>query len=97
MALKFLGIQIFLITTLAALSQYKIPDFSQSSWQIARFLTPYGIVENYIYKNNSVMWSFYKDISENPIAFSEVAIGAMIFTYLLLAISAFYFLRNINN
>ncbi len=69
-AFRFISIQIFLILALSGLSIYQIPDLSEVDWQTVLFLTPYGIVSNFIHRQDSVMWSFYSDISSGQLDLS---------------------------
>lgn len=81
---KFLVIQLFLISILAIISQYQIPDLTDSSWSTALFLTPSGIITNYLNKDNSVLWSFYMDPSEGQINLSSMQLLGMLLTYLMM-------------
>ncbi len=84
--------QISLILGLALASGYQVPDLSQANWSTVLFLTPAGIVQNYLEKNSSVLWSFYSDISSGQ-SFSLGQGLLMTGLYLGLMISAWIFLR----
>lgn len=55
---------------LALISEYPVPDFSQGNWDTTLFLTPYGIINNHLHKDTSVLWTFYSDISSGNLELS---------------------------
>ncbi len=54
--------QIVCLVGISFLSHYKIPDLSDTTWDSALFLTPVGILKNFMNKS-PVMRSFYSDFS----------------------------------
>lgn len=94
---KFGVIQISLILGLALVSGYQVPDLSQANWDTALFLTPSGIIQNYLNQDTSVLWSFYGDPSSGQVSFSTINGIMMLALYLGLLLSAWLFLKNPEN
>lgn len=84
MSKRFLVIQFVLISLLAVISHYQVPDLTDSNWTTALFLTPSGIISNYINRDTTVIWSFYSDPSEGQISLSSLQMFGMLFVYLLM-------------
>lgn len=84
MLYQSLAIQIVIIYLLSCFANYHIPDVSQINWDIALFLTPYGIVNNFLNRNTSVMWSFYTDISKGQLQLNQNQIILMSTLYVFL-------------
>lgn len=89
MSYKFLGIQLFLISLLSLISGYQIPDLNDSNWQTAMFLTPYGIIDNFLHKDQSVLWTFYFDASAGQTQLSTMSSFSMLVVYFVLLFSAY--------
>jgi hypothetical protein len=91
---NFLCIQALLILMLSLILKYQPPDFKDTNWDIIVFLTPYGIINNFLDKNRTVMWSFYSDISSGQIQLNNLQIILAVAIYLLMVYSTFsYFKR----
>ena len=93
MLFKFITIQLLFIFCLANIASYQIPDLRQSNWDTVLFLTPYGIISNYLHQKSSVLWSFYSDTSAGQLDLNLNQINAMIAVYSLMLFSVFYFLK----
>ena len=91
MGKTFLAVQLGLVITISAISKYQIPDFKDVNWDIVLFLTPYGIINNFINKENTVMWSFYSDISPGQIQLSTLQIFTSLAVYFFMAGSVYYY------
>lgn len=89
---KFLFLQLVLITLLALISGYQVPDLSQSNWETVLFLTPAGMVQNYL-SANPVMRSFYADISSGQNQMSLSRMGLMVVCYIGLLLNVYLFLK----
>lgn len=79
--LTHLGIQVALLALLALVSGYQVPDFSDSNWLTVMFLTPSGILSNHL-DTDSVIRSFYDDISGGQVSLSLSQTAFMIVIYL---------------
>lgn len=62
--------QILCLLGISFLSDYKIPDLSETTWDSALFLTPIGILKNYI-NESPVLRSFYGDLSKGQTALTS--------------------------
>lgn len=93
MSNKFLPIQIFIMTVLSSVAAYTVPDLSQSNWDTVLFLTPYGLINNFLNRKSTVMWSFYSDISAGQLELSQNQVLLMAVVYTLLLTHVIYFLR----
>lgn len=89
----FLVIQIGLIVILSSILKYQTPDFKDTNWDIVLFLTPYGIINNYVNKNASVMWSFYSDISTGQLQISNFQIILSAAVYFSMIFSVMLFIK----
>lgn len=93
MSFKLISIHLLLISILSSIASYRIPDLSQSNWDTVLFLTPYGIISNYLHQNSSVLWTFYGDPSAGQLNLSLSQFSAMILVYLIMLISAAYLIK----
>lgn len=91
---KFLILQLCLISLIAVFSDYKIPDLSDSNWTTALFLTPSGILTNFLEKNQTVLWSFYSDVSEGQIVLKSHQVLGILLVYVLMMNSFIFFIRS---
>lgn len=87
-------IQSCFILGLSIVLNYKPPDFNEVNWDIVLFLTPYGIIHNFINKNNTVLWSFYSDISTGQLQITENQNYLSILIYFLMVISVVLYFKN---
>ncbi len=65
MQIKLIGhfiFQVFCLTGISLVSDYHVPDLTESNWETVLFLTPLGIIKNFL-STNPVMRSFYRDYS----------------------------------
>lgn len=76
------------IFALALVSQYQIQNLSDINWDIALFLTPWGIVENWSSRDSHVLWQFYFDQAQPQTQLSTSQFILMISIYLCLLLSA---------
>lgn len=79
-------LQLLLIGLVSVVSQYPVPDFKDSNWDVVLFLTPLGILKNLL-ADSPVLRSFYLDISNGQ---SKVDLTQSIF------MAAFFVLMLIN-
>ena len=89
----FLSLQILFLTVFSSIASYQVPDLSQANWDTVLFLTPYGILHNFLNQENSVLWSFYGDLSTGQIELSQNQVLLMVIVYILLFMHVIYFLR----
>lgn len=89
-----LWIQASLILALSVILKYQPPDFKDTNWDIALFLTPQGIINNYLKKDQTVMWSFYSDISPGQHQPNDIQILLAIAVYTLMICSAAYYFNS---
>lgn len=90
MLYRFLALQILIISLLSCLANYQIPDVSQINWDIALFLTPYGIINNFLNRDTTVMWSFYPDVSKGQLQLNQNQIILMSIIYIFLILNLLY-------
>lgn len=85
---KYFAIQMFCILGITYVSGYKVPDLKEANWDIALFLTPIGMLENFM-AESPLMRSFYSDIIPSRLHFSsgQFLIIALLF---LLELICFY-------
>lgn len=81
--------QLVAILGLAYVSGYRVPDLEGASWDTVLFLTPFGIIKNFL-AESPVMKSFYSDVSAGQIVFMPLQI---IFVNVLILFSFFNFYR----
>ena len=93
MSSKSISIQLFFIFCLSSIANYEVPDLRQSNWDTVLFLTPYGIISNYLHKESSVLWTFYADTSPGQLNLSLTQIGTMLVVYVVMLFSVVYFLK----
>jgi hypothetical protein len=79
---------------LSIIVKYIPPDFTDVNWDIVLFLTPFGIIKNYIEKDNTVMWSFYFDTSTGQIHLTTFQMILGMIAYLIMVCSAICFFKN---
>lgn len=92
----FIFIQLFFITMISIVMNYKMPDLEKTNWDIVLFLTPFGIVSNYFNKDSSVMWSFYSDISRTQIDLSSDQIIYFFYIYLAMLMTSVIIIKSEN-
>jgi hypothetical protein len=80
----FIIFQAFCLTGVALVTSYQVPDLSDSNWDTVLFLTPIGIIKNFL-DENPLMRSFYFDSSPGIVILSGWKILALlIFTSLFI-------------
>lgn len=90
MLYRFLVLQLLIICLLSCFANYHIPNVSQINWDIVLFLTPAGIINNFLNRESTVMWSFYQDISPGQLNLSIKKIILMSTTYILLILNLLF-------
>lgn len=90
---RFLSIQIILILSLSVVANYNVPDLNEANWDTVLFLTPIGIVKNLFKKHETVMWSFYGDISPGQTPLSSSQMVLLILIYFGMALNVGYFFK----
>lgn len=90
----FLSIQTGLIGALALISRFKAPDLSVASWDIILFLTPSGILQNYLNREESAIWSFYGDPSPGQVELTDLQLALMVFVHILMILNVYKLLKN---
>jgi len=90
MLYRFLVLQLLIISLLSCFANYHIPDVGQINWDIVLFLTPAGIINNFLNRESTVMWSFYQDISPGQLNLSLKKIILMSTTYILLILNLLF-------
>lgn len=83
-----LYIHLTLIACISLISQYQIQSLNDINWDIALFLTPYGIVKNWFNRETQVLWQFYFDPAQLQTQLSLSQTALMISVYLCLLLSA---------
>lgn len=86
-----------LIFIISAISQYSIPDLNQANWDTVLFLTPYGIINNYLNKESSVLWTFYSDVSDGQNKLSLINFLMIAAVYVLLLLNVYNFFKTFFN
>ncbi|MBX3017083.1 MAG: hypothetical protein KF767_04285 [Bdellovibrionaceae bacterium] len=86
--------QVCLLALIAAASGLVSPDFTQSSWDIVLFLTPVGLLKNFL-AASPVLRSFYFDLSpgQTPLTLAQTVFLSVL--YPLLALNGLSILREI--
>ncbi len=89
--LLFLGIELALLSGIAALSGYRVPEFTDANWDTVLFLAPSGIVMNHL-DSGSVIRTFYNDPSpgQTPLAPLTAAGMALLWAGLALNLGVFW-------
>lgn len=85
-------IQFFCLTSIALITSYKLPDLSEANWDTVLFLTPLGIIKNFMDKS-PVLRSFYFDYSKGQVSLS---ISKVIFLILFIAALIGIFIKLVN-
>lgn len=93
MKTRFIIIQLLLISSLSTVLRYPKPDFKDANWDIAMFLTPFGIIKNYFEKDTTVMWSFYSDISTGQVNLTSMQMMMFAAVYVLLLSKVILYIR----
>lgn len=82
---------LFGILLISIVANYNVPNLDDANWDTVLFLTPYGIFHNFLNADNSVLWTFYFDVSAGQInlnLFQSILI-AVIYIFM---IASFYFI-----
>ena len=87
-----LFIHLIVVALVSLSSHYPIPSFSDSDWTTVLFLTPLGIISNFI-KGDPALLSFYKDASRGNIALESKILWGICVSYGMLLVFAFIYLR----
>lgn len=91
----FLLGQCFLLTVMAVISGYGLPNLAETNWQTVLFLTPWGLIQNFL-STSPVMRSFYFETSAGQIPWEDGRWVWMLCLGLALGANAFFFLRKGN-
>jgi hypothetical protein len=89
----FALIHLSALALLSYFSSYQIPGFNDADWTTVLFLTPLGIVINFV-QGRSALLSFYGDPSQGNVHPSALGWLMMSICYLTL-LGIFYFYRRL--
>lgn len=86
------GAQVLLLGALSWASSYPWPDLRRSSWDLALFLTPVGILRNHLAESMTALRSFYSDPARgqggDPGSLALAAMSLVVFLLLVNAVWA---------
>ena len=76
-------IQIIFLLGISLVSNYHLPDLTSANWSTVLFLTPIGIMKNFV-DTNPVMKSFYSDYSKGQVSLNDFRVAIILVLVILL-------------